>query len=148
MLAMMVRRLTSPALQVNITLPVPSLLSTQLRLWAKLYTVLSKERTIGRELFLSVKCRESNLPQKGQLSLQQESVQLTFTLRSDLALLTLYFTLSIFLVRAFFSVVSTSWKGTMKSIFLTTQNKECITVILLIHFLWKSFKLEFESFNL
>ena len=65
-------RLTSPALEVDITLALPLLLSHQLRLRAKLYTVLSKQGTIGRELLLSVKCRKSNLTQRILLSPQGE----------------------------------------------------------------------------
>ena len=104
--------LTSPGLEIDITLalPLPRLLSHyQLRLRAILYTVLSNQRASRGQLLLGV--------QRGQTHLGMAEVRgswpmlkLTFTLRSDLAFVTLYLTLSIFLVKAFFSVVSTSWK--------------------------------------
>ena len=84
-LRVMVWRLTSPALEVDIPLPLPCLLSHQLRLRAKLYTVLSKQGTIGRELLLSVKCRKSNLTQRMLLSLQRTLTYFHSQLRSSLA---------------------------------------------------------------
>ena len=63
-------RLTSPGLEIDITLalPLPRLLC-HYQLWfrAILYTVLSHQRTSRGELLLSVQCGQTNLDKRGRL---------------------------------------------------------------------------------